>query len=122
MKALSFQNPIAISATLDAQRRLLLPKPLGLTAPLLLIEFDEVGQKRLGFSNAAAVLKMHSEGLAPQILRECNSLRPSIPNDICVRHSITARSKVWLLTMNSWIAIWSDHAWDAEFQQCTVAG
>lgn len=116
MKALSFQNPIAISATLDAQRRLQLPKRLGLSAPLLLIEFDEVGQKRLALSNAVAIQEMHHEGLFPQVLRECDSLRPRIPNEICIRHSIAPGSKVWLLTMNRWIEVWSEQAWYAELQ------
>lgn len=122
MKALSFQNPIAISGTVDAQRRLQLPKCLGLSAPMLLIEFDEVGQKRLAFSNVKAVQEMHPEGLFPQVLRECNSLRPRIPNDICIRHSIAPGSRVWLLTMNRWIEVWSEHSWDAEHQLCAVAG
>jgi DNA-binding transcriptional regulator/RsmH inhibitor MraZ len=122
MRALSFQNPIAISATVDAQRRLQLPKRLGLSAPLILIEFDEVGQKRLAFSNVTAVQEMHPEGLFPQVLRECNSLRPRIPNDICIRHSISPGSKVWLLTMNRWIEIWSEQAWDSELQQCLLGG
>jgi hypothetical protein len=122
MKALSFQNPSAISATVDGQRRLQLPKPLGLSAPLLLIEFDEVGQKRLAFSNVTAVQEMQSEGLSPRVLRECNSLRPGIPNDICIRHSMAPRSKVWLLTMNGWIEIWSEQPWDSEFPQCALDG
>ena len=121
MNALHFQNPILISATLDAQRRLQLPKSLDLCVPLVLIEFDSAGEIRLGFSNTASVQEMRSEGMAPTVLRECNSLRPLIPNDACVRHSLAPSSKVWLLTMERWISIWSEAGWNTEFDATELA-
>lgn len=120
MSALRFQYPIAISATLDSRRRLLLTKTLNLCAPLVLIEFQDAGEIKLGFSNAASVQEMCKEGMSPTVLLDCNSLRSTIPLDACVRHSLTPSAKVWLLPMDRWISIWSETRWNAEFEAIAV--
>lgn len=121
MIPLRFQNPIAISATLDAQRRLVLPKSLGLEAPVVLIALEDGGEIRLGFSNTASVEVMSSRGMTPSVLLECKSLRSTIPKKVCVAHSLTSSSKVWLVAMDCWISIWSEMHWDAEFDKAMYA-
>jgi DNA-binding transcriptional regulator/RsmH inhibitor MraZ len=115
VNALRFQYPIAVSATLDAKRRLQLPKSLGLSLPLVLVEWSGGHEIGMGLTHADSLPAMQHEGLAITVLRELDSMRPTIPKNVCDRHLLAASTRVWLLTEAHCIAIWAEAGWQANW-------
>lgn len=120
MKTIQYPYPIATQISISKDRRIRLPKFLGISVPYVLLENKRAEQPWLGLCNVDSLALLRAECESLQLVAEFRTCRPTIPRPVCDRHSLSDQTNIWLVTIKSWIEVWPDSAWQNQISLSCV--
>ena len=125
MEAIQYPFPITTRISISKKRRIRLPKFLGVPVPFVLVEDTRAEQPWLGLCGLDSLVGLNAECGSLRVVAEYWTMRPTIPMAVCDRHALLSDSAIWLVTVNSWIEVWSESVWQTEInapQLCSAGG
>lgn len=114
MVTIQYPYPIATRISISKERRIRLPKFLGVPVPFVLVEDMRADQPWLGLCGLDSLAGLNAECGSLRVVAEYWTMRPTIPMAVCDRHALLSDSAIWLVTVNSWIEVWSESVWQTE--------
>ncbi len=114
MEAVQYSYPIATRISISKERRIRLPKFLGFPVPFVLVEDTRADQPWLGLCGLDSLAGLNAECGSLRVVAEYWTMRPTISMAVCDRHALLSDSAIWLVTVNSWIEVWSESVWQTE--------
>lgn len=122
METIQYPYPIATQISIGKDRRIRLPKFLGVPVPYVLVENNWAEQPCLGLCSLDSLASLNTECSSLRVLAEYWTPRPTIPKAICDRHCLSANETIWLATTRNVIEIWSELSWQTMITDSCVFG
>ncbi len=111
MKTIQYPYPIATQISISKDRRIRLPKFLGVPVPYVVVENNWAEQPWLGLCSLDSLASLIAECSSLRVVAEYSTQRPTIPKAVCDRHYLSANETIWLATTGNVIEIWSELSW-----------
>jgi len=118
MKTIQYPYPIATQISISKERRICLPKFLGVPVPYVLVEDERTDQPWLGICGLNSLVRLRAECESLRVVAEFWTGRPTIPKQVCDRYALPSGSGIWLVAMNSGIEIWPESVWLDGISHC----
>lgn len=103
-----YPYPIATRISINKERRVCLPKFLGVPVPYVLVENTRADQPWLGICGLDSLARLSGECESLRVVAEYRTCRPTIPKMICDRHALSGHDAIWLIAVNSWVEFWPE--------------
>lgn len=113
METIQYPYPLAARISISKERRIRLPKFLGISVPYVLLEYKRAEQLWLGLCSLDSLALLRAECESLQLVAEFRTFRPTIPKAVCDRHRLSDHTNIWLVAIKSWLEVWPDSAWQA---------
>lgn len=108
METIQYPNPIATRISISKDRRIRLPKFLGVPVPYVLVENTAAEQLWLGLCSLDSLASLNAESSSLRVVAEYRTQRLAIPKQLCDRHALSGHNAIWLIAVKSWVEIWSE--------------
>ena len=112
-----YSAPITAKVAIDCRLRISLPRSLQISGPFILFEVSGGAETWLGICEVEALAEVSKQGEDIQILAQYWSWRPTLPARLCQRSGFAPGGAIWLVTVGSWVEVWSEMRWLELFQR-----
>lgn len=113
MPTIQYPYPIATQISISKDRRIRLPKFLGVPIPFVLVESTRAEQLWLGICGNDSLPKLTAEYDSLRVVTEYRTCRPTIPKAVCDRYLLISQEGVSLIALDSWVEIWPGLVWES---------
>ena len=122
MVTIQYPYPIATRISISKERRIRLPKFLGVPVPFVLVEDTRADQPWLGLCGLDSLARLNAECGSLRVVAEYWTQRPKIPKAVCDMHGLSVNKAIWLVTMGNVIEVWSESSWQTMISDSCAFG